>query len=254
MLLKLSYKGKRFSGSQIQPNSRTVEGELLNALSRCGYIESKESAELKIISRTDSGVSAAGNIARFNACKNIDIDRLNHELPDEIIVISKSHSKIRNPVSKHYCYLIDNKISLRLDGEKLIEASEILKGKHDFVNFSKLDRKSEKTTLRSIDINVERDKNFFIIHFYGKGFLWQMIRRIVRCMTDYASGKIDADIIRDYLEPNKMNRDYPPAKPDGLILVSIDAGVDFKESKRARKSIDKKMGVLEKELFFFSQL
>ena len=62
--VRFAYLGDGFSGSQIQPEVRTVEGEMRTALHKvCGLDDDR--LDLRIASRTDRGVNALGNVAVF---------------------------------------------------------------------------------------------------------------------------------------------------------------------------------------------
>ena len=59
--LRLAYNGERFSGWQIQPDQRTVQGVLSDAIKNV----SGETIIPKGSSRTDAGVHAADQVASF---------------------------------------------------------------------------------------------------------------------------------------------------------------------------------------------
>ena len=58
--LDIAYDGKEFSGSQVQPNRRTVEGELSKQLSRLCILD-----DLTFSGRTDAGVHARQQVISF---------------------------------------------------------------------------------------------------------------------------------------------------------------------------------------------
>ena len=252
MILKVAYKGKDFCGSQVQAKGRTVEGEIISALSRLDMIDVCAS-RFRIISRTDKGVSACCNLAKFESKKNVDIERLNHELPSDIFILGKCDGVLKLPVKKHYVYIVDASVAKKIDDGKLKHVATLFSGRHDFSNFARIEKDKEKETVREIEVKVESVGNLVVIHFYGTGFLWQMIRRIVRCMYDFSYGKIDESKVLGLLDCS-ISKNYSAADADNLILVDIDCGLEFDSEPYVQNKIDKKMGLLEREMFFFSQL
>jgi tRNA pseudouridine38-40 synthase len=85
--LTLAYDGAGFSGWQIQPGERTIQGELQAALGRV----TAERPLPQGSGRTDAGVHALGQVASFQLQANIPADNLqralNRTLPPAIRVI-----------------------------------------------------------------------------------------------------------------------------------------------------------------------
>src|SRR5574344_1274406 len=65
LAVKIAYLGDGFSGSQVQPSSRTVEGEVLENLKLITKLDA-ETLDLRFSSRTDKGVNALGNAISFH--------------------------------------------------------------------------------------------------------------------------------------------------------------------------------------------
>ncbi len=61
----IAYDGREFTGSQRQPDKRTVEDECIRALKKIHAIDSVEDSRFRVASRTDRGVSALCNVIVF---------------------------------------------------------------------------------------------------------------------------------------------------------------------------------------------
>ena len=72
VLIKIEYDGTDFSGWQIQPNARTVQGEIEHVLK---YIAG-EDVHIHGTSRTDAGVHALGQCATFEWNSNMPVEKL----------------------------------------------------------------------------------------------------------------------------------------------------------------------------------
>ena len=67
--IKFAYDGTKFSGSQRQTHSelKTVEGEIIDCLIKHKVITNTKSSKFQVASRTDTGVSALGNVLAINS-------------------------------------------------------------------------------------------------------------------------------------------------------------------------------------------
>lgn len=151
--LKVAYIGTNFHGFQRQPNHRTVEGEIIHALRKLGYIDDLADAKFEIAGRTDRGVHSLGNVISFMSDKKIMLNQINNKLPKDIQIIAKAPVrygfKPRYVKCKHYRYIFFEK---DLNIEAMKKLAELFKGKHNFTNFSK---KSQKSPIRNVnDIKV----------------------------------------------------------------------------------------------------
>ena len=90
--LRLAYNGERFSGWQIQPDQRTVQGVLSDAIQNV----SGETIIPKGSSRTDAGVHAADQVASFTTSSTYTPDvwrrALNAHLPKDVVVLRSSET------------------------------------------------------------------------------------------------------------------------------------------------------------------
>src|SRR5438477_7404289 len=151
--LTLAYDGTDFHGWQIQPQLRTIQGELRQALQKLF------NHPVNVIGsgRTDAGVHAHGQVANVETIRTMDTDAVlrgvNALLPDEIRVLSVEEVSLdfharRSARAKTYEYhvwrpAIVSPFYLRyvyafrypLDGERMDEGSTYFIGTHDFTSF-----------------------------------------------------------------------------------------------------------------------
>jgi tRNA pseudouridine38-40 synthase len=155
--LTLAYDGTEFSGWQVQPGERTIQGELRAALGRI----TGESPLPQGSGRTDAGVHALGQVASFALAAPIPAENLqralNRTLPAEIrvlearIVGSAFHAR-HSAVAKSYEYRVFRDAicppflgryvytcSWPMDLEALQQSARLFVGEHDFLSFAATD-------------------------------------------------------------------------------------------------------------------
>lgn len=109
--MRLAYHGAPFSGWQIQPTQKTVQGELELALSSL----LRQTIHVVGAGRTDTGVHAANYVAHFEGPEGVDTEdlayRLNRFLPARIAVFeiqgaaSDFHARF-DATSRSYLYVM----------------------------------------------------------------------------------------------------------------------------------------------------
>ena len=155
--LTLAYDGTDFRGWQVQPDERTVQGELQAALGRV----TGESPLPQGSGRTDAGVHALAQVASFALAAPIPAENLqralNRTLPRSIRILesrtapSTFHAR-HSAVAKTYEYrLFLNAICppflaryvyacpWRLNLEALQNSARLFEGEHNFVSFAAAD-------------------------------------------------------------------------------------------------------------------
>jgi len=255
VFLKVAYDGTDFHGWQLQPEVRTVEGELNRAIKEL----TGETVNVIGASRTDAGVHALGNVAVFDTDSAIPPERfsyaLNTHLPDDVKVVESFevppgfHPR-KTEVEKTYEYKIDlsaipNPLRRRdswncpyaLDVEKMREAAVYLTGEHDFVSFCSVHTQAESTVrcIYSVDVLKTTDTELKIV-VKGNGFLYNMIRIIVGTLAEVGRGSREPAWVKEALEGKDRTLAGPTAPPEGLCLKEIV----FKES--AVQNIKEKSG------------
>lgn len=247
--LKIAYIGTDFYGFQRQPGLATVEGEILSALKKIGLITETLKCGFGIAGRTDRGVHALGNVISFLTEEEIHINQINDVLPQNIRVLAQANVplsfKTRFAKNRHYRYLLINH-ELNNDGdlnlERMIEASKIFIGTHNYQNFSK---RSDRNPVRTVDkVEVLENRDLIRIDVIGESFLWNMVRKMVSVLLSVGREQLKPDDIHEYF---KSQKEVPikPMPPEGLILMDVFyEGIKFSEDQYAK---NKFFSALKKE-------
>ena len=233
MMVAFGYHGAKFHGSQIQPDVRTVQGELKQAIERLGWWT--ESC-LEMSSRTDSGVSVRMNLATISLPTDIAnvidesslVSALNDHLPEDIVVWKACRvpegTRSRIAEKRLYIYRLQMIPSWPSDVEyeRFSNACNLFVGQHDFTNFCRLD--SGRSPIRKIEScqpwldNSGRIVGFTVV---AESFLWNQIRRMASSLHKIAKKDIELDEIALALEKPEETLDFGLAPADGLILWSL---------------------------------
>lgn len=239
VLLTVAYDGTDFCGYQVQPNLRTVEEELENALYKLLKKETKTVAS----GRTDSGVHALNQKVHFETDATIPASKykeaLNSLLPSDVKVVSSkkvsdNFNARYSAKSKTYRYslyfgdfenpmLSRYKTLLRypLDLEKMKEACKVIEGEHDFKCFLS-SGSSVKNTIRTVySIKMVKRGNLLDFYVKGNGFLYNMVRIIVGSLVAIGEGRLTVLDLETAIKTGdrKLAGKTMPAK--GLTLYSV---------------------------------
>ena len=238
-LMTFSYDGTNYNGYQKQPNLKTIQSVIEEALTK---INSNKSVSIHASGRTDSGVHAFNQKAHFDLDNNIDTSKikysLNSLLPKDIYVkevafvdnefharfdvvkkeyIYKINVGEYNPIDVNYIYQYNN----YLDIEKMKKALSYLEGEHDFSSFTKMvdEKESYVRTIYSTEISV--DNNLITIKFIGNGFLRYMVRNMVGLLIEVGSFKKEPEEVLRLFEVKNRKEAGITAPPNGLYLNNV---------------------------------
>jgi tRNA pseudouridine38-40 synthase len=236
---EISYLGKNFHGWQIQPNARSIQQELEEAISRI----LKQEIRIHGSSRTDTGVHARQQYAHFDlnelpfSLKDLKW-KLNSFLPADISVKNiqavpdDAHSRF-DAVSRKYIYRActeknpfrqNDVLYLRSIPEiDLMNISaQVLKKHTDFQCFSKV--KTDVKTFECTIIEAEWKRNDDILEFHIKAnrFLRGMVRAIVGTLLDVGFSKIDMSEFEHIILSKNRNLAGKAAAAHGLTLEEVN--------------------------------
>jgi len=213
--IKVAYDGRKFHGFAIQPDKRTVEGEILKMLRKKGVIEDK--ARFQYASRTDRGVSAMGNVISFN-CRGNAVRVL--ENMDDIWIVG--YAKVDEKFNPRYCKSKIYRYYLYNDGydvEEMKRIATLFVGEHDFSSFARID--SRNPVRKIYDIKIENRGEIVTFDFTEKSFLWNQVRRMMGAIMMAGRKKVDENIIREALH-GKKRMNFGVAPPENLVLMDVE--------------------------------
>ena len=238
--LKVAYIGTDYHGFQIQPDVNTIEGEIFRALQELDIIGNPHEANYIAAGRTDAGVHAIGQVIAFDTQKpELAIPRaLNSKLPQNIWVwataqVQDDFDPRRDALSREYRYIMCGQYNISL----LRNASRLIKGVHDFANFSTPDRdRSSISMVQSINVRIERE--FMILDIEANHFVWHMVRKIATALKLVGSGARDLAWLEEMLSPGEYTEGIEPAPPYGLIFKDVEyRNMIWCEDPYAKKTI-----------------
>ena len=240
--LVLHYDGSGFSGWQRQPEQRTVQGVVEQALERlCGG----ETAALGS-GRTDAGVHARGQAVGVRVPEKWTPDALrralNAVLPEDVWVAAafdmrpEFHARY-SATARRYSYYIGTDddahspfrrrtefpFTHRLDRDALRDSAASLLGEHSFRAFAVKgtapDTDSHRCDVRVAQWNERAGGMVFEIE--ANRFLHHMVRFLVGTMLDVGSGRRPSTDVGALLAAGDNSEVSPPAPANALFLDSV---------------------------------
>ena len=239
--LKLAYKGTRFSGWQIQPDSLTVQECIQKALATI----LQQEILLTGCGRTDAGVHATCFFAHFDCNhSSLHLDSsflysLNSLLPEDIAihkvlpVKQDAHARF-HAISRSYIY----KCSLRKDPFRtdthlclpsmpnlsaMEVAANILPDYENFKSFSKThtDVKHYLCDIEEAKWEYIKEKDELLFTITANRFLRNMVRAIVGTLLDIGREKYKPEQIHTIIQSRNRSKAGASAKAKGLYISNV---------------------------------
>lgn len=255
----LTYDGYDFCGWQSQPRGKSVQGELVRALS---LVFKSDEVHTIGSGRTDAKVHALNQVCRLEAPFFIKSDSLllalNSQLPPTIRVLKIEESDenfhpVFGALKKEYVYLFTQNQNLSpflhryitqfsssapLNIQMMKKGLEIFIGEHDFVNYS-CTGTPVNTTIREIfsasleelvfpndfffnGVLLNSETPIYKLSIIGNGFLKQMVRLIMGTLFEVGRGKVSSDDVFESLKCKMDRKLGSVAPPNGLYLKEVE--------------------------------
>jgi tRNA pseudouridine38-40 synthase len=237
----LHYDGGEFSGWQLQPERRTVQGEVERVLSRLF----DRPARVVGSGRTDRGVHATGQVAAVDAPARWEPDALrramNALLPRDVWVAAAADAPAGfhprygavsrvyvyrvgldpvtvSPFLRRWCWPVGRPVELTA----MDEASEALVGDHSFRAFAKAgqEERGDRCVVTRAEW-VEWPGMGLEFHVAANRFLHHMVRYLVGTLVDVGLGERPPAEVGALLRGEPGLRTSPPAPAEGLFLSRV---------------------------------
>jgi tRNA pseudouridine38-40 synthase len=236
--LTIEYDGSGFSGWQVQPGQRTVQGKLYDALAEIAE------GELKVTGagRTDTGVHAAGQVANATLETGMQtgtmLKALRGKLPRDIVVRKVEEVPISfharyDARSRRYHYIfIDRPTALWRNyyhevekglGDAAIEAMReqlgMLRGEHDFAPFAASGSNVKTTVCNITQAEIIENRPLVTLSVTADRFLYNMMRSIAGTVLRAGTGNRVS--VKEILESGDRSAAGPTLPPHALYLMEI---------------------------------
>ena len=254
--IDLSYDGTNFSGWAIQPDRRTVQQCIEEAIRTVAQAK----AETIVAGRTDAGVHATGQVIHVDVPESLELDdlayKLNRILDEDIrinqiqIAPTAFHARF-SALRRYYEYRIldENKVVpplarfnttswyRPLDVDQMNRASALLLGTHDFAAFCKF--REGATTIRTLEsYQWRRDRDGYLVgDLVADAFCYSMVRNLVGAIVCVADGRKESDWISTLLENKERVSDSLVFPARGLSLYKVDYPDSAELLERAAKTV-----------------
>ncbi len=257
--LTLAYDGTEFSGSQVQPDQRTVQGELEVVLGQLA----ETPVRAVFAGRTDRGVHAVGQVAAvtlptWSATPRDLQQALNASLPIDlgtidVVACTSSFNPRFDALWREYRYWIAPALAgpflgrfawtrrTELDADAVRAGGQRLLGTHDFASFAgggegvpwsqRASRPmgTTRTVLRCDCQEIwprfgpgsDATARVVEIRVAADGFLPHMVRNIVGALLQVGQGRRGPEWISDLLAERDRRLGPVGAPPQGLTLSRV---------------------------------
>ena len=237
--LDLAYDGTGFHGYARQPEVRTVQGELEEALFKLVGAVATE-----VAGRTDAGVHAHGQVVSFSWDDELDTQRLakslNGMLGPEVVVWSarqesEGFSARFSARSRTYRYSVLNRplpdpflrhttwhLADELSRDAMNEAARFFVGEHDFASFCRSG--DHRSTVRRVLAAGWEGAESSIVRFEitAGSFCHQMVRSVVAVCVETGRGRLPVSEVPAIIEARDRAAARGAAPPHGLTLWKVE--------------------------------
>ncbi len=241
----VEYDGSKFSGWQLQPGDRTIQGCVEQALSKVA----DETVRVIVAGRTDAGVHACAQVIHFDCrARRRDYEWLrgaNSNLPRDVALLwagevdASFHARF-SATGRCYRYVVLNRpvrptyLAGRvtweyrpLDIAPMQQASRDLVGTHDFSSFRAVQCQAKSPVRELRRLSVTRQGALVFIDASANAFLHHMVRNIAGVLMAIGAGERVPQWAQEVLATRDRTLGGSTAPADGLYLTSVEYPQQF---------------------------
>jgi tRNA pseudouridine38-40 synthase len=264
--LDIAYDGTHFFGWGAQPDRRTIQDLVEEAIARI----SRTDVESIVAGRTDAGVHATGQVVHVDVPDAMFTSeltyrdlryKLNRILDEDVRIMEITdappgfHARF-SALRRYYTYkIIDNNDVIPpharydtaswyrpLDVDVMNEASKLVIGHHDFAAFCKY--RPGGTTIRSLEKYewVRNEQGVLVADVVADAFCYSMVRNLVGAVVCVADGRKEPGWMAELLANKERVSDSLVFPARGLTLYRVDYPSNDQLLERAKVTIAKRDG------------
>ncbi len=235
----MEYEGTEFAGWAAQPETRTIEGTLSEALRTV----LRQPVKMSVAGRTDAGVHASGQVVSFEAETELEPPAIAYKatavLPEDLalrrcVVVEDRFDARKDARSRSYEYRIVNApvrspllrrraiyVARDLDFDLLNDAAELLLGTHDFRAFTPSRTYHARFERVVTGSAWERRGDLLVYRVTADSFLYGMVRALVGTMLEVADGGRELASFERLLSGGERSEAGPAVASRGLTLTGV---------------------------------
>ena len=253
--LGIEYNGAAYNGWQRQKHGHGVQEVLEKALS----FVANEEVKVVCAGRTDSGVHAMGQVVHVETNAERDahawIFGTNTHLPNDVCVnwaipVNEDFHARFSAQNRSYRYVICNR-EIRpaildkqvtwehrpLDAERMQQAADALKGKHDFSSYRTVHCQANSPVRTVYKLDISRSGEFVFIDIEANAFLHHMVRNIAGVLMSIGAGEQSVSWAAEVLAYRDRKRGGVTASAHGLYFINVDYPEEFNIPSTEREGL-----------------
>lgn len=245
---RIAFDGRDFHGYQRQPNVRTVEGVLFEALEELSVLEPRADRPpgYAAAGRTDAGVSALAQTIGLEAPDWLTPRALNGSLPGSVRAWASAAAPpdfhathwARERTYTYHLWAPDGDPESAVDDDRVRTALDRLSGDLQVRNLAR----DQEPETRTVTADADRDGPILRVSVTASGFPREFVRRLVTLVRDVGRGAVPLELVDRVQQPTPLPGEdgIGPAPPEPLVLTDVTyPSLSFERDEEAARSAER---------------